>query len=247
MYRSLEAGLIVETVCQLEQRVRERFPGSGLAKVAGELKEVAHQAKKVTAEIDRPLTVLRIICGVVIAVLATAVAATLAEMRLAPGDWTWVAVIPVLESVINELILLGAGVFFLMTLEGRIKRRRALKAIHELRSLAHIIDMHQLTKDPHVLLEGGLPTPASPPRKLSSYQLSRYLDYCTEMLSLIGKLAALYVQRFDDPVALAAVDGMEDLTTGLARKIWQKIAMIEAAGRAERFPQIESDQVGSGP
>ncbi len=235
MYRSLDAALIVETICLLERRVAERFPGSGLSKVAAELKDVALQAMKVTAEIDRPHLVLRTICGVVIVVLATAVTATMAELRLAPGEWTWVAAIPVLESVINELVLLGAGVFFLMTLEGRIKRGRALKAIHELRSLAHIIDMHQLTKDPHGLLEGGPTTPNSPARKLSPYALSRYLDYCTEMLSLIGKLAALYVQRFDDPVALAAVDGMEDLTTGLSRKIWQKIAMIEAAARTERL------------
>ena len=44
---------------------------------------------------------------------------------------------------------------------------------------------------------------------------------------LIGKVAALYVQRFDDPVALSAVDQIEDLTTGLSRKIWQKIMIID--------------------
>ena len=46
------------------------------------------------------------------------------------------------------------------------------------------------------------------------------------MLSLIGKVAALYAQRFNDPVALSAVDEIEDLTTGLSRKIWQKIMII---------------------
>jgi hypothetical protein len=237
VYRSLDAALIVETIRLLERRVAERFPGSGLSKVAGELREVAMQAMKVTADIERPNILLRAVCGVVIVVLATAATATMAGVRLAPGEWTWVAAIPVMESLINELVLLGAGVFFLMTLESRIKRGRALKAIHELRSIAHIIDMHQLTKDPHGMLEGGPATPASPARKLSPYALSRYLDYCTEMLSLIGKLAALYVQRFGDPVALAAVDGIEDLTTGLSRKIWQKIAMIEADARTERLLQ----------
>ena len=47
----------------------------------------------------------------------------------------------------------------------------------------------------------------------------------------LGKLAALYVQHYDDQVALAAVDGIEDLTNGLSRKIWQKIAMLEGGGR----------------
>ena len=47
------------------------------------------------------------------------------------------------------------------------------------------------------------------------------------MHSLLHKLAALHVQRFDDQVALAAVDAIEDLTTGLSRKTWQKIAVLE--------------------
>ncbi|HEX2095240.1 MAG TPA: hypothetical protein VHG28_22780 [Longimicrobiaceae bacterium] len=58
----------------------------------------------------------------------------------------------------------------------------------------------------------------------------RYLDYCSEMLSLDSKLAALYAQNLHDPVVLAAVDEVEMLTTGLCGKIWQKIVMI---GRTE--------------
>ena len=104
-----------------------------------------------------------------------------------------------------------------------------MKAIHELRALAHIIDMHQLTKDPHVITNPGGQTKSSPKRTMTDFELSRYLDYCSEMLSLIGKVAALYVQRFDDPVALSAVDQIEDLTTGLSRKIWQKIMIINQA------------------
>jgi hypothetical protein len=46
------------------------------------------------------------------------------------------------------------------------------------------------------------------------------------MLSVIGKIAAIYAQRIQDPVVLEAVDGAEDLTTGLSRKIWQKIAIL---------------------
>ena len=66
---------------------------------------------------------------------------------------------------------------------------------------------------------------------MTDFELSRYLDYCSEMLSLIGKVAALYVQRFDDPAALSAVDQIEDLTTGLSRKIRQNIMIINQ-GRA---------------
>ena len=233
MYRNLDAELIVQTVGRLKVRANERFPGSGLGQVAVELHDVARQVVARTESINRPHIPLRIGSALIILSLAGAISAVLFKLRLAPGEWTWLSVIQVLESAINDIVLLGAGLFFLVTIEVRIKRRRALKAIHELRSLAHIIDMHQLTKDPHVMLDNGPSTANSPVRTLSKYQLARYLDYCSEMLSLLGKLAALYVQRFDDSVALAAVDGIEDLTNGLSRKIWQKIAMLEETARSE--------------
>lgn len=232
MYRNLDPEQIVLTVQRLKDRVEERFPNSGLGKVAAELQDVALDVVARTESINRPHIVLRAASTLTVLALAGALAAVLFKLRLDPGEWTWLSVIQVLESAINDIVLLGAGLFFLLTLEGRVKRRRALKAIHELRALAHIIDMHQLTKDPHVLLDDGPRTANSPLRVLSRYQLARYLDYCSEMLSLLGKLAALYVQRFDDQVALAAVDGIEDLTNGLSRKIWQKIAMLEGGDRS---------------
>ena len=61
---------------------------------------------------------------------------------------------------------------------------------------------------------------------MSAADLARYLDFCSEMLSLTGKVAALYVQNFEDSVALQAVNEIEDLTTGLSRKIWQKLTIV---------------------
>jgi hypothetical protein len=124
------------------------------------------------------------------------------------------------------VVFLGAAIAFLVTLENRVKRGRALSAINELRALAHIIDMHQLTKDPEWVLGRGEPTGVLPPRQMSRFELSRYLDYCSEMLSLTSKVAALYIQDFDDEVALAAVNEVEDLTTGLSQKIWQKLMIL---------------------
>jgi hypothetical protein len=39
------------------------------------------------------------------------------------------------------------ALLFLFTVENRIKRSRALKSLYVLRSLAHIIDMHQLAEN----------------------------------------------------------------------------------------------------
>ena len=66
-----------------------------------------------------------------------------------------------------------------------------------------------------------------PEETLTPFELGRYLDYCTEMLSLAGKVAALYVQRFDDEVALASVNEVETLASGLSHKIWQKIMVLD--------------------
>ena len=134
-------------------------------------------------------------------------------------------IIATLESLINDLVLIGAAIFFLLTLENRMKRSRALKKLNELRALAHVIDMHQLTKDPTAVGPAGN-TEHSPDRTMSNYDLQRYLDYCSEMLSLIGKVAALYSQSLPDDVVVGAANDIESLCTGLSRKIWQKLIIL---------------------
>jgi len=56
--------------------------------------------------------------------------------------------------------------------------------------------MHQLTKDPDRAAGRGQSTDSSPARVMSTFELGRYLDYCSELLSLISKIGALYVQDF---------------------------------------------------
>ena len=46
---------------------------------------------------------------------------------------------------------------------------------------------------------------SSPERLLTGTQLGRYLDYCSELLSLTSKLAALYAQNLPDPVVIDAL------------------------------------------
>ena len=73
--------------------------------------------------------------------------------------------------------------------------------LHRLRSIAHVVDMHQLTKDPDFALRSTPSTPASPERMLTQ-SISRYLDYCSELLALISKLAAVLAQHQQDLVVL---------------------------------------------
>ncbi len=228
MYRSLNSEKIVDTIGILCRRIEERFPESGLSNVCRELLTIAGESQQRSAWIAKPQRALRIVTWLMLIIMAAGLVVVLTHAAWPSGGFELVGLVQGLEAGLNITILFGAAALFLATVEVRIKRKRALKAIHELRALAHVIDMHQLTKDPERLRARAQQTASSPKRTLSSPELIRYLDYCSEMLSLIGKLAALYVQEFDDPVALAAVNEVEDLTTGLSRKIWQKIMILNA-------------------
>jgi hypothetical protein len=233
MYRQLDPGKIVATVQKLRNRIQERFPEAGLSRVAEELLVVASASAERSRRLGRPYLLLRLGAALVTAAVLGLIGATLYSMDLKAEVLTMTELVQALESGINDLIFLAVAIFFLFTAEGRLRRSHALKAVHELRVLAHIVDMHQLTKDPDRVLHAGVDTASSPKRSMSRFELARYLDYCSEMLSLISKLAALYVQHLQDPVVLEAVDAIEDLTNGLSRKVWQKIMILDTIGAAD--------------
>ncbi len=52
------------------------------------------------------------------------------------------------------------------------------------------------------------------------------------MLSITGKLAALYAQSVNDDVVVEAVNDIEELGSNLSRKIWQKIMLIRRLRRS---------------
>ncbi len=240
-FHALDPVHILATIGTLRDRIRERFPTANLGLVADELFGIARSHAERSARIREPNWFLRSVSvTLVIASLATIVV-LLASVRLRVNDeWQLSEAVQTLEAGLSMLFFLGAGAVFTLSLDQRSKRSRCLMALHELRAMAHIVDMHQLTKDPDRLMQAGPDTASSPPRSLSHFQMARYLDYCSEMLSLMGKVAALYVQDFPDPVAVSAVDDIEDLTTGLSSKIWQKIMVLEQAPK-------HSDPAGTTP
>jgi len=230
MARSLNSEELIQTIETLQRRISERFPDSGLSRLAGDLLAIAQQSARRSLQISRPYLGLRLLMLLAAAgILGIFVVAGLQIREIGGlGHVDGLAeLVQVLEAALGSVFFIGATILFLFTLEIRWKRARALNAIHELRSIAHIVDMHQLTKDPERIATRGESTPSSPKRNLTAFQLSRYLDYCSELLSLISKVANLYIQGFPDAVALEAVDQVESLTTGLSRGIWQKLMILE--------------------
>jgi hypothetical protein len=239
-FRRLDSEKIVATVRALHDRIEDRFPGSGLGEVVAELLKVAEETVERTAWIQKPHLPLRAAAVVLSLLIITVLVELLVHIhQFQFNDFT--NSVQALDSSISSVVFIGAAILFFVSWENRIKRSRALKAIHELRALAHIIDMHQLTKDPESAFGATTKTPGRK-RIMTPFQLTRYLDYCSDAMALISKIAALYVQGFQDPVLLDAVDDMEDLTAGFSRKIWQKITILESLDTEPLVPKPTAAQ-----
>jgi hypothetical protein len=227
---SLDPAKIVDTVERLARRIRERFPDANLGKVADELARIARESATRVEELRRPNVGLRAGVVLLLAGLVAVLGVLVNEVHVNWHIQGGTDLVQTLDAGLESLFFVGGAIVFLVTLESRQKRKKALAVIHQLRSLAHIVGMHQLTKDPDQLLARAPPTESSPTRTMSNSELQRYLDYSSEMLALTSKVAALYVAGVSDPVVLSAVDDIEDLTAGLSRKIWQKITIVNQIG-----------------
>lgn len=226
----LEPHRIALLAQELTRRVQERFPGRGLTEVARLLLNTADAAERRSERLARPNLGIRGAVAVILAFFVLSAASLLTHLKFNVRLDSFQHLVQLLQPTIELGVFLGAAAAFLVSLEARWKRGAVFAYLQELRALAHLIDMHQLNKDPERFREGFTPTESSPDVGLSPDEMARYLDYCSEMLAVTSKLGALAVQDFKDAQAIAAVDELESLSTGLARKIWQKIILLQNFG-----------------
>jgi hypothetical protein len=236
-YRILNADHIEATIARLLARMEERFPDRGLTRLCGELLTIAREDSERLSWQARPNILLRsgVALALVLAVGATGALVWWLSRRLSLSTEAF-SVVQGVDAAINVIVLASAAIWFMLNLEARLRRRAVLEDLHELRSIAHVVDMHQLTKDPTTLLADYRETPSSHPHGMTEFELTRYLDYCSEMLACTGKLAALYMQNAQDPVIIQTVNEIEDLTGNLSRKIWQKIMILRQGDATPSTP-----------
>lgn len=248
-YSTLNPERLKETQRKLTERIAARFPTSGLSQVAAELVRMVEVAGARSEAIRRPNWPLR--AGVVLLSLGALGLvlrlATSLEVKTDLKDA--MRLFEFVDAAVRTCFFIGAAVLFLVSLEIRMKRRRALAALHELRAMAHVVDMHQIAKDPEGLLRGGPPTPGAKEQTTKTPDdLNRYLNYCNELLSIISKIAALYVQDFPDGPTVAAADQVENLCTELSQRIWQKIMVLdELVGQQPEGQSAEGAPSPAGP
>jgi hypothetical protein len=225
----LAAGHVGATVAQLERRIYARFGERGLTKAA---RDLGHLVDRVQSEADesrerlRRTTLAARVASIAIVVatlvlLVFSLRSAVTDGLAKTADW-----VPLTESAVNDVVFAAIAVVFLWVLPERLERRALLRLLHRLRSLAHVIDMHQLSKDPEQASPNYVPTEQSVRHGLDAEQLHHYLSYCSEMLSLTAKTAALCAEHSTDGVVLETVSYIETLTTELSNKIWQKISLL---------------------
>src|SRR5712692_983745 len=129
MYSELQLERIGETIAALEKRIGERFPGSGLSRVAAELHRLADRTGAVVERLRRPVWILRIAAAIgIAAILGVSVAVAFLGLRTSIRVQSVLDVLQGSEVAINDIILISAAIFFFLTLETRVKRRAARTA-----------------------------------------------------------------------------------------------------------------------
>ena len=221
-YRQLESNEIVRTIDELHMRISQRFPKSDLAAVCEELLVVAKETESKAHAVNASNYPLRAIIFALIAAAAGLIYFLIRAIQLRTVDVDLINLLQGLEAGTNLIIFISVAIFFLFSLESRMARTRALNDLNELRSIVHVIDMHQFSKDPSELLS------SDSTEGMTRTDLTRYLGFCSVMLSLGAKLAALYAQKLPDEVVIDAASDLQNVAGGLSLKIWQKISILES-------------------
>ncbi|MEV0891861.1 hypothetical protein [Promicromonospora sp. NPDC050262] len=233
----LEPVPVIETARRLCDRIGARFPDRGIHLVAQELVGLTEQVADTSAGTRRRSRLVQgasrgMIAVVVLVALVAFGFAVEAAFTEAPDnglDW-----LPLIESAVNDVVFVAIAVIVLHSVPQRVQRSDLLAKLHRLRSLAHIIDMHQLTKEPERLRD-AFASGEGADVDLTPEQVEYYLEYCTELLSIVGKAAALCAEESQDDIVLSTVSTIESLTLGMSRKVWQKIFVL-GDGRATPAP-----------
>jgi len=112
MYRRLDGARIVETLERLRQRIAERFPGSGLERVSGDLLGAASESMARLRDLRRPNVPLRIATWALIAIIVFVAAEALLHLRLEDAE---AGLLPHVEHLIDGVVgLADVGVRLLL-------------------------------------------------------------------------------------------------------------------------------------
>lgn len=219
----LDPARIIETAENLAREVGEKLPGSSLAGLAVKLLHVAHATEERARRARRPIYAIRVLS---LLAISASLLALWYLLRHIHARWEFGTITEVFEAAdagFNLLILLAGALWFLITIENRIKRRKALMYIEELREFLHVIDVTQLFYTPLVYN----PDPAAA-RTSATFDYTYFL-FCTQMLAVISNLAPLYTRGAAGDSILRAASEVEMLANAITVKLLSKAESVRLA------------------
>src|SRR5690606_27018455 len=138
--RNSDSTASSRTLRALQDRIDARFPGAGLGRVARELTTVGETTAPLLEKVRRPNLYLRTGVGLVILLLVAVVISLVMRFQGLRADIDgFSSLLQTIESGIQDVVFLSAAIYFMATIEGRLKRKTVLENLHRLRSIVHVI------------------------------------------------------------------------------------------------------------
>ena len=216
----LDPVRMIETADNLAVTIGRSFPQSALAGLAVELAGLARDTDQRVHHARRPILAIRFAS---VMAIGTSLVGLWYLLRHVHTRWEFGTVTELFEAAdagFNLLVIVAGALWFFVTLEARLKRKKALESMQELREFIHVIDMTQLYHTPELYnLESSN---VAAPGKLDR----TYLLFCAQMLAVISNLTALYTRgAAGDSIMRAAFD-VEMIASAATNKLLSKAEMI---------------------
>lgn len=226
----LDTDKILGTAKNLAEDIDARLPGSNLAGLAHELAGLAVAAEERGKRAQKPIYAIRAVStlAIVLGLLALWYLAGHIHTKWEFGTIT--EVFEALHTGFELLVIVVGALWTCVTLESRIKRKKALGFIEELREFIHVIDVTQLYFTPDLYRSRHGTTPGH----LALDET--YLLYCTQMLAVLGNLAPLYTRGATGDSILRAASEVEMLAIAVATKHLSKAETVRGMGRSNPHP-----------
>lgn len=98
----------------------------------------------------------------------------------------------------------------------------------------HVINAYQHTKDPVATAENQSPGNPKEKPKYSPTQVSDYLAYCSDLLTVVASMAGIYFQNVSETRVMQMCFQVQNLCALLSVKFWTKSGIIyENLGNSE--------------
>jgi len=216
----LDPSRIIETAEDLAQRIDQKLPGSTLAGLAAELVRIARDTDQRVQQARKPILAIRFASVIAI---GCGLLGLWYLVRHIHTRWEFGTVTDLFEATdagFNILVVLAGALWFLITLEARLKSKKVLESIQELREFIHVIDATQLYYTPEIYHHDA-ESPSNRWRFDHTYLLA-----CSLMLGVISNLAALYTRgAAGDSIMRAAAD-VEMFAAALTGKLYAKAEFV---------------------